>query len=107
MTVITLYALAGVALFTFGLFALVTRRHLLLKILAGNVAGSGAFLVFMAIANRGTDGPPDPIPQAMVLTGIVVAVSTTALALNLAVRIKTATGQAFFGGPDDGEERER
>jgi multicomponent Na+:H+ antiporter subunit C len=106
MTVVTLYALAGVALFTFGLFALVTRKHLLLKVLAGNVAGSGVFLVFIAIANRGAEGPPDPVPQAMVLTGIVVAVSTTALALNLAVRVKVATGRASFEqGDDDQQER--
>jgi multicomponent Na+:H+ antiporter subunit C len=100
MTVSTLYALAGVALFTFGLFALVTRKHLLLKILAGNVTGSGAFLVFIAIANRGAAASPDPVPQAMVLTGIVVAVSTTALALNLAVRIKVVTGRASFEEDD-------
>jgi multicomponent Na+:H+ antiporter subunit C len=105
MTITLFYALAGVALFTFGLFALVTRQHLLLKIMAGNVAGSGVFLVFIAIANRGAEGSPDPVPQAMVLTGIVVAISTTALALNLAVRIKVITGRASFHQEDDAEEK--
>jgi len=33
------------------------------------------------------DGGVDPVPQAMVLTGIVVAVAATALALALARRL--------------------
>ena len=37
---------------------------------------------------------PDPVPHAMVLTGIVVAVSATALALALACRIHQETGNA-------------
>ena len=47
--------------------------------------GSGAFLVFVGLAQR--DGAVDPVPQAMVLTGIVVAVAATALALALARRL--------------------
>jgi multicomponent Na+:H+ antiporter subunit C len=54
------------------------------KILAFNIMGSGAFLVLVGLAQQ--DGIPDPVPQAMVLTGIVVAVASTALALALARR---------------------
>lgn len=80
-----LYALAGVALFGLGLVHLIVRTHVVRRVLAVNVMGSGVFLVLIALAKRGPAGP-DPVPQAMVLTGIVVAVSATAVALFLAMR---------------------
>jgi multicomponent Na+:H+ antiporter subunit C len=93
MSAVIAYGLAGASLVAVGLYALVVREHLLRKILAINVVGNGVFLVLVAAAQRGP-GAPDPVPHAMVLTGIVVAVSATALALALAVRVRDATGQA-------------
>ena len=93
MTAATLYALGGVALVAIGLYGLIVYDHLLRKVLALNVMGSGVFLVLVGLADR-TGGPPDPVPHAMVLTGIVVAVSATALALALACRIHQETGSA-------------
>ncbi len=88
-----LYALAGVGLFTLGLYALIVHTHLLRKILAINVMGSGVFLVLVALGGRIPGTPPDPVPHAMVITGIVVAVSATALALALMLRLRAETGQ--------------
>lgn len=88
-----LYALAGGGLFCIGLYALMVQAHLLKKILAVNVMGNGVFLILIAVASGGADGSADPVPHAMVLTGIVVAVSATALALALAVRVQAATGR--------------
>lgn len=96
-----LYALVGIGLFCIGLHGLVAREHLLRKILALNVMGGGAFLVLVAVAYRNRDAVPDPVPQAMVLTGIVVAVSATAFALALARRIHALRGDARLD--DDGE----
>jgi multicomponent Na+:H+ antiporter subunit C len=94
MTISLLYALVGVALLGIGLYGLIIYSHLVKKILALNVAGSGVFLFLVATANQ-TSGPvADPVPHAMVLTGIVVAVSATALALALACRIHQVTGAA-------------
>ena len=50
--------------------------------------------MLIASAYRAPHGLPDPVPHAMVLTGIVVAVSMTALALVLAGRLLTAGGQS-------------
>ena len=69
-----LYASIGAGLFSLGLYALIIHAHLLRKILAINVMGSGVFLVLVALANRTGDKMPDPVPHAMVITGIVVAV---------------------------------
>ncbi len=95
-----LYACAGMGLLVIGSWALVLRAHLIRKVLAINVMGSGAFLLLVGAGAMG-DGPVDPVPQAMVITGIVVAISATALALALVLRIAYATGKPAL--PEDRE----
>jgi len=53
MSVPFLYALVGIGLFCLGFHALIVHDHLLRKILAINVMGSGVFLVLVALARRG------------------------------------------------------
>lgn len=89
-----IYALAGVALFFIGVAGMILQSHLLRKILAFNIMGSGAFLVLIGLGQRG--GVTDPVPQAMVLTGIVVSVAATALALALARRLLDLSGEMRF-----------
>ena len=93
MSQIALYALVGVGLFVLGLYALIIHAHLLRKILAINVMGTGVFLMLVALAARQQNAPPDPVPHAMVITGIVVAVSATALALILMLKVYAVTGK--------------
>lgn len=93
MTMLTsglIFAGAGALLFAMGVAGVILLDHLLRRILAFNLMGSGAFLVLVGLAQRG--GVPDPVPQAMVLTGIVVAVAATALALALARRLFALSG---------------
>ncbi len=92
MTPGLMYAVVGALLFALGLYAAMAYAHLLRKVLAFNVMGSGTFLALVGLAQRGSRAVPDPVPQALVLTGIVVAVSATALALILARRYYAATG---------------
>jgi multicomponent Na+:H+ antiporter subunit C len=91
-----LYALAGTALFSLGIWSAIVHAHLVRKVIAINVAGSGTFLVLVGLAQRG--GEPDAVPQALVLTGIVVAVSATACALALARRLFSVTGRCELPG---------
>ena len=89
-----LYTLCGLLLFLMGIFSICLCSHSLRKILAFNVASSGVFLVFIATAYRPQEmGPIDPVPHAMVLTGIVVSVSVTALALVLACRMQETSNR--------------
>jgi multicomponent Na+:H+ antiporter subunit C len=84
MTSSMLFALVGVGLIGLGLYALIIRGHLLRKVLAFNVISSGVFLVLAGLARgRRPAAASDPVPQAMVLTGIVIAVAATAFALAL------------------------
>jgi multicomponent Na+:H+ antiporter subunit C len=88
-----LYILTGAVLFSIGLRGFLLHAHLLRKILAFNVMGSGIFLLLVGIAFRSQDPSPDPVPHALVLTGIVVSVSFTAFALVLIRRIYAKTGR--------------
>ena len=80
-----LFACVGIALFMGGTGGVLLVSSRLRRILALNVTSNGAFLVLVGLAQRG--GEPDPVPQAMVLTGIVVTVAATALALALMKRL--------------------
>jgi multicomponent Na+:H+ antiporter subunit C len=64
------------------------------KVIAFNLLGIGVFLVFGVVARRGAAAglPADPVPQAMVITGLVVAFAATALALVLTLRLHQTTG---------------
>lgn len=90
MSAVLVYTVAGILLFVMGLYGLITQPHLMKKIISLNVASTGVFLVLVALAFR--RAIPDPVPHALVLTGIVIAVSATAYAVALAGRIFRATG---------------
>ncbi len=77
------YMCLGVALWLLGLQGLVLSREALRRIIAINIMGGGTFMVMVALASR--TQPADPVLQALVVTGLVVAISATAFALRLAV----------------------
>jgi multicomponent Na+:H+ antiporter subunit C len=97
-----LYSIAGVLLFCLALYGLIIQPHLLRKIIALNVMGGGVFLFLISVARRNADVFPDPVPHAMVLTGIVVALAATAFGIALARRIYGETGQKTL--EDTGDE---
>jgi len=107
MTGVTLFGLAGAILAGCGVYGLLSAGGGLGRILGFNVLGGGVFLIFGAVARRGAAAGfhADPVPQALVITGIVVAFCATALALALLVRLREVeAGPA----PDDGKrETER
>ena len=82
MTAATVFGLCAALLVGIGLFGLIVHPHPLRKILAFNVIGSGVFALLGAVARRGAAAgmAGDPVPQALLITGIVVAFSATALA---------------------------
>jgi len=96
MNVPTLFGLCAAALVGFGLYGVITNPQPLRKILAFNLIGNGVFLLFGAIARRGAAAGfgGDPVPQGLLITGIVVAFSATALAVALLLRLFQATGSA-------------
>ena len=96
MSTATLYGLCGAVLVGLGLFGLIVHPQPLRKILAFNLIGGGVFLLFGVVARRGAAAGfgGDPVPQALVITGLVVAFAATALAVALLLRLFSETGQA-------------
>jgi len=94
---LSIFALTGAALVGLGVYGLLAQAHLLRRVIAFNLIGSGLFLFFGAAGSRGIG--IDPIPQALIITGIVVALSASALAVTLVVALARTSGQATL--PDE------
>lgn len=71
----------GLGLWLLGLHGLMSVPSLLRRIIAVNIMASGVFMIMVALASR--SDPPDPVLQALVVTGLVVGVSATAFAVRL------------------------
>jgi multicomponent Na+:H+ antiporter subunit C len=111
MSTVTLFGLCAAALVGLGLYGALTHPQPLRKLIAFNLLGSGVFLLFGVIARRGAWQAVggDPVPQALVITGIVVAFAATALAVALLLRLHAATGTASLAtdAPPPAPARER
>jgi multicomponent Na+:H+ antiporter subunit C len=93
---------AVVVLMMSGFYVVLSRNHLIKKIVGLNVFQVSVFLLYISVGKiiGGTapilTGKPElfsnPLPHVLILTAIVVAISTTAIALSLAVRIHEAFG---------------
>ena len=96
MSAATLFGLCGAALVGLGLYGMVVQPEPLRKILSFNLLGGGVFLLFGVVARRGAAAGlgGDPVPQALVITGLVVAFAATALAVALLLRLAAETGEA-------------
>ncbi|MGC0272411.1 NADH-quinone oxidoreductase subunit K [Pseudactinotalea sp. Z1739] len=95
------FVILAVALAVLGIVRLLTTTDLVRRVIALNIASGGVLMVLVALAAR-TD-PPDTVPHALVLTGIVITVSVTGLALVLIRRIEASAG-ASGQGPDGAAE---
>jgi len=101
--------IAAVILFSVGFATLLFHQNLIKKIIGFNIMDSAIFLFLAAkgyiagrvppILENGVADPSlyiNPIPSALVLTGIVVAVSVTAFFLALVLRLYEKFGTLNF-----------
>lgn len=101
MTEAELYGICGAGLIGIGLYGAILGRSALRRLLAFNLIGSGVFLLYGAVARRaGVAGgmASDPVPQALVITGLVVAFAATALAVALLLRLAAVEREEAGGG---------
>ncbi|MBS4022951.1 MAG: cation:proton antiporter subunit C [Dethiobacter sp.] len=88
----------AIILFVIGFHTMLTHNNLIKKIIGMNIMDTSIFLFFVAIGYvRGGRAPIlepgvshtyiNPLPSALILTGIVVAVSVTAYALSLIIKL--------------------
>jgi len=91
--------LLPIVLFLIALSGLLVKRNLMKIIISLTLMEYATFLFFALIGYRAEGFPPievkgvyyvdfvDPLPQALVLTAIVIGLATTALLVAIAVRI--------------------
>lgn len=90
--------LASVTLFVIGLFIVISSPNLLKKLIGLNIMETSVFLFFVTIGhiigakapiilNEGQVVYVNPVPSALMLTGIVVGISVSAYALSLVLAI--------------------
>ena len=104
-----------------GLLGMIWRRNLFLRALAMDVMGTGAVALFVLVAARpglrtpilgrpelaeAAGGWADPIPQAVILTAIVIGLSIQALLLVVLTRLSrldplldTASFESLLAAP--------
>ena len=93
-----LFLYNAAALIVIGIFGILTRKNIIKILLAINILQTGVNLLLVAVGWRPEGIAPiiteqtsgmvqfvDPLPQAMVLTAIVIAFGTTALGLIIAI----------------------
>ena len=95
---------SAIGLILIGLYAVLIKKHLTKIVIGLSIIDAGIHLLFIAIGyiNNGTapifslgglkaveQGKVmvDPVPQALVLTAIVIGFATTAVALSLVIRL--------------------
>lgn len=105
---VTIALVTGFALILVGLYGALTNRNIMRMIIAFTIADSGVNLVLIAVGYMPGRKAPildaavpaadaaltiiDPLPQALVLTAIVIGVGVTALMLAFAYRLHAARG---------------
>jgi len=91
-----LHFLTAILLFLIGFHTMLTHSNLIKKIIGMNIMETGIFLFFISIGYVEGGSAPiiregtamvNPLPSALILTGIVVGVSLTAFALALVIKL--------------------
>lgn len=89
----------AIILFLIGFWIMLSHSNLIKKIIGMNIMETAIFLFFVAIGYiKGGSAPIlsvggeavqyiNPLPSALILTGIVVSVSVTAFALSLVIKL--------------------
>ena len=94
------YEVGAVILFGVGFVTLMLHSNLIKKIIGMNIMDTAIFLFFISKGyilgkeapivtelSKTADNYINPVPSALMLTGIVVAVTTTAFALALTIKL--------------------
>lgn len=102
----TVVTIGSMTLFFVGLFGLLTQKHIIKIFMSIAVMESSVFLFFIGLSFKSDFIAPiidkthkniaimnDPIPQAMILTAIVIAMAVLALGMSLAIEYYKLTGR--------------
>lgn len=92
-----------ILLFCIGLWGILVSRSLIRKVIGLSILNSAVVILFILSGRMDGEGAPilsagqegtvvNPLPQALMLTAIVIGLSVTAVALILSVKLYRACG---------------
>lgn len=91
------YYFAAIVLFLIGFHTMLTHSNLIKKVIGMNIMETAIFLFFVSIGyindrsapiiGEGTKTFINPLPSALILTGLVVGVCLTAFSLSLIMKL--------------------
>ncbi len=96
---ISAYYFGAISLILIGLYAILVKKNVLKMLIGLSIMETGVNLLLVSVGyisgrsapilseGIGPNQAVDPIPQALVLTAIVIGVATTAMALSVAMII--------------------
>ncbi len=98
--------IGSMSLFLVGLFGLLTRKHLIKIFMSISIMEASVFLFFIGMSYKVNSVAPimssldtdiktmnDPIPHAMILTAIVIAMAVLALGVSFAIEYYKLTSK--------------
>lgn len=111
-----LFILSSLSLVFVGLYGVLTRKNIVKILLALNIVETGINMLLVAFGYVEGGITPiltsnesianlskmvDPVPQALVLTSIVIGLGTTAFALALTIRYAATHGSVSIGSQEE------
>ncbi len=107
--------IGAIVIFFLGVYGMVVHRNIMKSILSLSVMDTAVILFFLAGGGSGSTAAPigteiaagaaDPIPQALMITAIVIGVAVTAVALTMLIYIHNKYGTSNW--EKAGKMRER
>lgn len=113
------YMILSLIIVFIGLYGVLTRKNVVRIVIALNIIETGINLLLISFGYIENGKTPiltsgesidnlaqmvDPVPQALVLTSIVIGLGTTAFALALAIRYQYTHDSLSIKAADEGEE---
>jgi len=95
MSTTTILGIGAAVIIAVALHGVICSATPLRRIVALNLLGGGIFLLIGVAARRGAGAgfESDPVPQALVITGIVVAFAGSSLAVAILTRLHAVRNQ--------------
>jgi len=87
--------IAAIILFFIGVFGVISRRNIMKTVISLDIMDVAAILFFISAGGAGSlaapipgnPGAADPIPQALMITAIIIGIAVTAVSLTMFINL--------------------
>ncbi len=87
MSIISYGEIGSIIIFFIGVYGVIARRNIMKTIISLGIMDAAIILFFVAVGRNNTagssSGTEDAVPQALMITAIVIGIAVTAIALTM------------------------